>query len=54
MEKEIMAKEAEIKRTCGRRELSMEELDAVCGGGLFAGIRKLEKKLCKTIKDIFD
>ena len=54
MENGIMAKEAEITRTYGRRELSMEELDAVCGGGLFDGIRKLAEKLGKTIKDIFD
>ena len=53
MENGIMAKEAEITRTYGRRELSMEELDAVCGG-LFDGIRKLAEKLGKTIKDIFD
>ena len=47
-------KKEEIKEAHGMWELSMEEMDKVSGGGLFDGIRKLGKKLIKTIKDIVD
>ena len=53
MEKEIKAKKEEIKNAHGMRELSMEEMENVSGGGLFDGIRKLGKKLVKTIRNIF-
>ena len=53
MEKGIKAKKEEIKNAHGMRELSMEEMDNVSGGGLFDGIRKLGKKLVKTIRNIF-
>ena len=53
MEKGIKAKKEEIKNAHGMRELNMEEMDNVSGGVLFDGIRKLGKKLVKTIRNIF-
>ena len=52
----MKAKKEEILNVHSMQELSMEEMVQVNGGGLFNGIRLLEKKIIKEIikiKDVF-